>query len=63
MPERIHYHTPVTALRLFLLAAALACYWLTKHDDDDRWKRRRRKIADRINANGGRLTVVPVVTQ
>lgn len=27
-------------------------------DDDDRWKRRRRKVVERVRALGGRLTVV-----
>lgn len=28
-------------------------------DDDDRWKRRRRKLRDKVAEIGGRLTVVP----
>lgn len=28
-------------------------------DDDDRWKRRRRKLRDKLAEVGGRLTVVP----
>lgn len=41
-------------------ALNLACWWIYKDaDDDDRWKRRRRKVAEKVARLGGRLTVVP----
>jgi hypothetical protein len=43
-----------------VLGFALAwVIWQVK-DDDDRWKRRRRKVAEKVEAAGGKLTVVPV---
>lgn len=29
-------------------------------DDDDRWKRRRKKLAEKVEQVGGKLTVIPV---
>ena len=42
-------------------AIALGCWWLYRHDkdDDDRWKRRGQKLADKVAEVGGRLQVVP----
>ncbi len=38
----------------------LACWWvLTKYDPDDRWKKRRKKVAEKVARVGGRLVVVP----
>jgi hypothetical protein len=43
-----------------VLGFALAwVIWKVK-DDDDRWKRRRKKLAEKVEAVGGKLTVVPV---
>jgi hypothetical protein len=34
--------------------------WFTENsDDDDRWKRRRKKLAERVSVAAGRLQVVP----
>lgn len=42
------------------LVQMLNC-WTARHDndDDDRWKRRRKALADRVSEIGGRLVVVP----
>jgi hypothetical protein len=53
------HHDPLNAWRLVGTACALANYWLFKDNDDDRWKRRRRKLAERIARIGSRLVVVP----
>ena len=46
---------------IFLAVAALN-WWMMRNekDDDDRWKRRREKLAEKVEAVGGKLTVVPV---
>lgn len=40
----------------------LWCWWMYRNDkdDDDRWKRRKEKLAAKISEVGGRLQVVPV---
>lgn len=44
----------------FLLTVDILCWFAYKDiDDDDRWKRRRTRIAERVAQVGGRLTVVP----
>jgi hypothetical protein len=36
-------------------------FWIRNDkDDDDRWKRRREKLAAKVQETGGKLTVVPV---
>jgi hypothetical protein len=32
---------------------------LMKNDDDDRWKRRRKRLSERVQAVGGKLVVAP----
>jgi hypothetical protein len=34
--------------------------WRNDKDDDDRWKRRRTKLAEKVEQVGGKLTVTPV---
>jgi hypothetical protein len=43
------------------LAICLACWAYARHDkdDDDRWKKRRQKLAAKVAEVGGRLQVVP----
>lgn len=36
-----------------------AWYFADRDDDDDRWKRRRRKVGDKVRSIGHRLAVVP----
>lgn len=45
----------------FNLALGLASWWAIRRnkDDDDRWKRRRERLASRVAQLGGRLAVVP----
>lgn len=45
----------------FMLIVDLVIWWALKDlgDHDDRWKRRREKLAARVAQFGGRLTVVP----
>ena len=42
-------------------AIALYCWWMYRsdEDDDDRWKRRKQRLADKVAEVGGRLTIVP----
>jgi hypothetical protein len=44
----------------FTLAVDLLCWVAFRNSggDDDRWKRRRKKLADRVSVVGGRLAVV-----
>ncbi len=44
------------------VAISLVNWWLMRQDEDndDRWKRRREKLAAKVEAVGGKLTVVPV---
>lgn len=54
-------HQRVTVLTAVFFACSIYCWFAYKDvdkDDDDRWKRRRRKVAERVEAAGGRLTVV-----
>lgn len=45
---------------LGLVSNAL-CWWFNRQDDDDRWKRRRDRVAGRVRElASGRLVVVPV---
>lgn len=50
-----------SALRLFIDCCALLNYFL-KDKDDDRWKRRRAKMASKVQQAGSRLIVVPAST-
>lgn len=34
-------------------------YWRKDRDDDDRWKKRGKKLAEQVSVIGGRLQVVP----
>ena len=47
--------------RLIVLGINLWNWWQYKDagDDDDRWKRRRKRLAERVSEVAGRLTVVP----
>lgn len=46
------------------LAIALACWALYRHDqdDDDRWKRRGKKVAEKVAQVGGKLVLVPAAS-
>lgn len=45
----------------FFIACTVLNWWLLKDaDDDDRWKRRKRKLAEKIERQGARLVAVPV---
>jgi hypothetical protein len=52
---------PAYPLLLFGFVADLLAWWLFKDvdKDDDRWKRRRRKLTEKIQRSGSRLVVVP----
>lgn len=41
----------------YAMAAAGIAGWFMGHDDDDRWKRRRRKLAGKVARLGARLVV------
>jgi hypothetical protein len=45
--------------RIGVFAIQLFSWWGYKgEDDDDRWKRRAKKVADRVKVTGGKLAVV-----
>src|SRR5690348_14297918 len=53
MLDRAHWWT------YLLIGVDLLAWWLyRKNDDDDRWKKRRQKLADKVAEIGGRLQVV-----
>lgn len=45
----------------FMTALNIVGWWLYKNvgGDDDRWKRRRQKLAEKVEQVGGRLVVAP----
>jgi hypothetical protein len=47
--------------KYLFFAIGLYCWWAYRsdEDDDDRWKRRKQKLADKVAEVGGRLQVVP----
>lgn len=42
----------------YALCAFGVAAWITDKDDDDRWKRRRRRLAERVSIAAGRLVIV-----
>lgn len=44
---------------LFAGAVAFVAAWLFDRDDDDRWKRRRKRLSARVRSAGHRLVVEP----
>jgi hypothetical protein len=42
-----------------LVGVGLWFYWRRYFKDDDRWQRRKRKLAEKVEQVGGRLVVVP----
>lgn len=40
-------------------AILILVLWATSKDDDDRWKRRRKKLGDKVKSMGHRLVPVP----
>lgn len=57
----IFRHQNMGVLYAVFFGCSIYCWFAYKDvdkDDDDRWKRRRRKVAERVEAAGGRLTVV-----
>lgn len=53
-------HGRYTVLDACQAACLIGCWYGLRNagEDDDRWKRRRRKVAERVQVAGGRLTVV-----
>lgn len=43
----------------YVLSVLMLFLWATSKDDDDRWKRRRRKLSAKVAQSGSRLVVVP----
>lgn len=42
------------------ISVAIAAWWIYKDlDEDDRWKRRRKKVSEKVSRIGSRLIVVP----
>jgi hypothetical protein len=44
-----------------LISIATVAWWITRNwpSDDDRWKRRRKKLTEAVKQKAGRLVVVP----
>ena len=58
VPDALAYPDPVS---VGVVAMCVVGWWLSRHDkdDDDRWKRRRQRLAAKVAAVAGRLAVVP----
>lgn len=52
-------HGEMTGWNIFFSASALALWWFVKDEGDDRWKRRRAKVTEKIARRGARLVVLP----
>lgn len=53
--------TFIDGMRIFGFACQIFIWvYYRKFDDDDRWKRRAKRLAEKVEAAGHRLTVVPV---
>lgn len=52
---------PFSWLSVLVTALQLAYFHIFKDldDDDDRWKRRRQKLLDKVTITGGKLAVIP----
>lgn len=46
---------------LLVVGIWAGCWWAMRNDgdDDDRWRKRRKKLAERVSIVAGRLAVVP----
>lgn len=55
------YQGELRGLEIFFAFCGLVSWWLLKDvdDNDDRWKRRRKRLAERVSRVGSRLAVVP----
>jgi hypothetical protein len=55
-------HRPLSWWMYIFMGLDVLCWFILKDrtDDEDRWKRRRRKVAEKIKATNGKLTVVPI---
>lgn len=51
----------LVGLRAVSLVGGLLLWWIARHekDDDDRWRKRRAKVAEQVRRVGARLQVVP----
>ncbi len=57
---KIVFEGEMSGWNIFFAAAALACWWIYKDvDEDDRWKRRRAKLVEKLERRGSRLVAVP----
>jgi hypothetical protein len=57
---------PWNLARLAGTGWSVACWWVicrNDKDDDDRWKRRRKRLASKVAVVSGRLQVVPAVSR
>lgn len=58
----IHQDRHLNGWNFGAYGVALFMYWLlskTDRDDDDRWKRRKQRLAEKVEELGGKLVVVP----
>lgn len=53
-------HGEVHGWNIIWLTIAIATWWFYKDlDEDDRWKKRRKKLSEKISRVGSKLVVVP----
>lgn len=53
-------NTPAPRGGTLLLLCVLASWWASRHDHDDRWKKRRHRVTAKVAKIGAKLHVVPV---
>jgi Flp pilus assembly protein TadB len=52
-------HDPWNVMRLFWTGVNLLIWWLFRNRHDDRWNKRRRKLAEKVQQIGGKLVITP----
>lgn len=59
--SRVALSPDAIGMTIFVLDSLLALlwYWRWRNSDDDRWKKRRKKLVEKITTKRGRLAVVP----
>jgi len=55
----LHILTGTSPVMVGVVVAMWTFAWFGGPDDDDRWKRRRKRLADRVAVAGHRLVVAP----
>lgn len=57
--EIVRFGKPFDPFNLVAMGTCVLAWFMLRNADDDRWKRRRRQVAEKVAQVAGRLTVVP----